>query len=306
MVAGRNPWGLSLHIPLLAGLQIIFIILFGLFTRYDPSQAYRHNRAGEGVKAESERGSVEQSQTHINNVYPMFQDVHVMIFIGFGFLMTFLKKYGLSAVSLNMLISALSIQWTILVHGFFHLHYDACEADTAVERTGREVGDRVAEQEIHYNKFCHPDWPWININLGTLLSADFAVAAVLISFGVVLGTTSPVQLVIMAGIEIVLFNINEVIGRSYIGAVDAGDTIFVHLFGAYFGLAMSRVLYDRSATTSSKAGANRISDLFSMIGTVFLWMFWPSFNSAAAASGDAQMRAVINTCRHWRNEKNSQ
>ena len=38
--------------------------------RYDPSQAYRHNRAGEGVKAESERGSVEQSQTHINNVYP--------------------------------------------------------------------------------------------------------------------------------------------------------------------------------------------------------------------------------------------
>ena len=93
------------------------------------------------------------------------------------------------------------------------------------------------------------------------------MAAVLISFGVVLGTTSPVQLVIMAGIEIVLFNINEVIGRSYIGAVDAGDTIFVHLFGAYFGLAMSRVLYDRSATTSSKAGANRISDLFSMVTT---------------------------------------
>ena len=91
------------------------------------------------------------------------------------------------------------------------------------------------------------------------------MAAVLISFGVVLGTTSPVQLVIMAGIEIVLFNINEVIGRSYIGAVDAGDTIFVHLFGAYFGLAMSRVLYDRSAATSSKAGANRISDLFSIL-----------------------------------------
>lgn len=27
-----------------------------------------------------------------------FQDIHVMIFIGFGFLMTFLKRYGYSAV----------------------------------------------------------------------------------------------------------------------------------------------------------------------------------------------------------------
>ncbi len=52
----------------------------------------------------------------------MFQDVHVMIFIGFGFLMTFLKKYGLSAVSLNMLCAVLSLQWATLVIGFFHMH----------------------------------------------------------------------------------------------------------------------------------------------------------------------------------------
>jgi hypothetical protein len=53
----------------------------------------------------------------------VFQDVHVMIFIGFGFLMTFLKKYGLSAVSLNMLVAVVSLQWATLVIGFFHLHY---------------------------------------------------------------------------------------------------------------------------------------------------------------------------------------
>ena len=32
-----------------------------------------------------------------------------------------------------------------------------------------------------------------------------------------------------------------------------------------------------------------------MIGTIFLWMFWPSFNSAAVGVPDAQHRAVMNT-----------
>ena len=31
------------------------------------------------------------------------------------------------------------------------------------------------------------------------------------------------------------------------------------------------------------------------VGTAFLWVFWPSFNTGAAAEGDAQMRALINT-----------
>jgi len=48
--------------------------------------------------------------------------VHVMIFIGFGFLMTFLKKYGFSGVGFNFLIASLAVQWAILVNGFFHLH----------------------------------------------------------------------------------------------------------------------------------------------------------------------------------------
>ena len=50
----------------------------------------------------------------------MFQDVHVMIFIGFGFLMTFLRKYGYTSIGINMLIGVIVLQWFPLVQGFWH------------------------------------------------------------------------------------------------------------------------------------------------------------------------------------------
>ena len=50
-----------------------------------------------------------------------------------------------------------------------------------------------------------------------MLSADFAAATVLISFGAVLGKTSPMQLLIMALIEVVLSQVNEWIGLDMLG-----------------------------------------------------------------------------------------
>lgn len=42
-----------------------------------------------------------------------------MVFVGFGFLMTFLQRYGFSAVGFNFLLAAFGIQWALLMQGWF-------------------------------------------------------------------------------------------------------------------------------------------------------------------------------------------
>ncbi len=58
---------------------------------------------------------------------PVFQDVHVMMFVGFGFLMTFLKRYGFSSVGLNLMLGAFVIQWAMLMSSFLHMGVDGHE-----------------------------------------------------------------------------------------------------------------------------------------------------------------------------------
>ena len=47
--------------------------------------------------------------TELPNFYPMFQDVNVMIFLGFGFLMSYLKHYSWSAIGFSFYLAAISI-----------------------------------------------------------------------------------------------------------------------------------------------------------------------------------------------------
>ena len=82
--------------------QIACIVLYSLCTTYH---------------SEASAKDTAKIQT-LQNYYPFYQDVHVMIFIGFGFLMTFLQKYGFSSIGLNFLIACFTIELAIVASGF--------------------------------------------------------------------------------------------------------------------------------------------------------------------------------------------
>lgn len=51
--------------------------------------------------------------------YPAFQDINVMMLVGFGFLMAFSKSFSWSAVTYTFFVNAVSIQIYILLSAFW-------------------------------------------------------------------------------------------------------------------------------------------------------------------------------------------
>ncbi|XP_005802302.1 ammonium transporter Rh type C [Xiphophorus maculatus] len=238
--------------------QTAMIILFGVFIRYNE----------ESDPHWVEHKKLKNISSDIENDfyfrYPSFQDVHVMIFVGFGFLMTFLKRYSFGGVGFNFLIAAFGLQWALLMQGWFH----------SLDYTDGKI----------------------KIGIENLINADFCVAGCLIAYGALLGKVSPVQLMVLTLFGITLFAVEEYIILNLIHARDAGGSMVIHTFGAYYGLSISWMLYRPNLDQSSRLqGSVYHSDVFATIGTLFLWMFWPSFNSAITDHGDGQHRAVINT-----------
>jgi ammonium transporter Rh len=84
-----------------------------------------------------------------------------MIYIGFGFLMVFLRTHSWTSVGYNFIIAAYAAQLTILVIGFWHMAL-------------------VGDHGFHA----------ISLDIPGLIIGDFGAGAVLITFGAVLGKIS--------------------------------------------------------------------------------------------------------------------
>jgi len=215
---------------------------------------------GYGVFAESSF-SDEDAAEHVQ-LYNYLVGVTLMMLVGFGYLMTFLRWYGLGAVGLTMLVTCIGIEVSMLVEPLF------------------AAGGLSAK---------------VNVGLEALLNADFAVAAFLISFGGLIGKVSPTQLVVLVVFEAVCYCANkQLILTRWLNIADCGGTIVIHMFGAYFGLAASFVL--GRPTCMAKEAASAASDVSALIGTAFLWLYWPSFVAGTLPAGTSQAElALTNT-----------
>ena len=70
--------------------EFIAILFFGLFVEF-----------GDGVKPDTTLAMEEKTVATLTNHYPMYMDIHVMVFVGFGFVMTFLKNSSASSTVIS-------------------------------------------------------------------------------------------------------------------------------------------------------------------------------------------------------------
>lgn len=190
--------------------------------------------------------------------YIVFRDIMVMLLLGFGYLMTFLEKYGLGAVGFTMLITVINMECNLIVEGWLTSN--------------------------------------MTISMDSIVNAEFSAAALLISFGALIGRTTPIEMCIVAMAESVFYAINKVIIVYGLKAEDVGGTITIHMFGAYFGLACAYALGSQKKESAINNAASGVSDIFSLLGTTLLWVYWPSFVGATETGVQLnEMHCTTNT-----------
>lgn len=223
--------------------QIIFLIFFCVFFSY-PSEA----KLAETL-----------------SLYPFYRDVAVMVLVGFGYLMAFLRRHRFGSLTYTFLITLVCFQWGLFVNVFMAKYVGGSSAPTVVSMTN-------------------------------LINALFTAAAVLISFGAWIGKVNGEQLLFVVIFEAILQSVNNFLCLNVLGVQDFGGSIVIHMFGAYFGVAATLFLSPTDTKSRARyASSSYPSDTFSLMATFFLWIFWPSFNAAAVPTKSGQTLAILNT-----------
>ena len=172
--------------------------------------------------------------------------------VGFGCLMAFIKGYSISVLVYTFFVNALLLQVYPLIHDFAY----------------RVIFNFWTSDSIFGN---------VNITIYSLLGCCGCVAAQLIAYCAVLGRIGPKDLFIMSNFCMVGYCFNEIILMQSIIIEDAAGTTFIHVYGGVFGLTTSYLLGRKKAPRKS-IESSHTSLIFASVGTLMLWVYWPSFN----------------------------
>jgi ammonium transporter Rh len=198
----------------------------------------------------------------LSDVQKYERAIHIMamLLVGFGFLMVFVKKYGRSALTATYLLVSVSIPLYFLKENFHGI--------------GSSEG-----------------------LIDNLILAEFAAASLLICAGAVLGRLKMSQYMLLGLLFVPFYALNEwIVLNGGLGlitgkVVDTGGSIVIHAFGAIFGLGVAA-----SMTTlkeyETPIECDDTSDRYSLLGSMVLWVFWPSFCAALVAPVDVPRTAV--------------
>ncbi|MBU0664235.1 MAG: ammonium transporter [Proteobacteria bacterium] len=188
--------------------------------------------------------------------------IHIMamLLVGFGFLMVFVKKYGRSTLTATYLLVSVSLPLYFLKESYFGIENSAGIIDT-------------------------------------LILAEFAAASLLICAGAVLGRLKMHQYLLLGLMFVPFYALNEWIvlncGLGLITGkvVDTGGSIVIHAFGAIFGLGVAASMTTHQEYETA-IECDETSDRYSLLGSMVLWIFWPSFCSALVAPADVPKTAI--------------
>jgi ammonium transporter Rh len=189
-------------------------------------------------------------------------EIMAMLLVGFGFLMVFLRKYGRSALTATFLLVATAIPLYMVLD------------------SGGLFGS-LTKGEID-----------------KLVLGEFAAASLLICAGACLGRLKMYQYIVLAVLFIPFYMLNEWViaenGFGWLGQnafVDTGGSIIIHAFGALFGMGVVIAITHRHEK-AVPIESDYTSDKFSMLGSMILWVFWPSFCAALVEPEKVPFTAV--------------
>lgn len=244
-----------------AGLLIVFLLItVAMAVAFFPS-VNGNVAEGLGSITSIDTDSLDGATRTIFDSISYARSIHIlaMLLLGFGFLMVFLRGHEFTTLTATFLAVSISIPVYLLVKSFL-----------------------PGEFEV--------------MNISGFLYAEFAAASLLICMGAVLGRLKMDQYFVLSILFTVAYIFNEWLlleSGLFEGFLDTGGSVAIHAFGAYFGLG---VVATTAKKFQDKPGpkTNKVSNEFCLLGSMVLWLFWPSFTSAVVAP-ELGYSTVLNT-----------